>query len=309
MRRPSLGVVIATPGRRSILRTLNSILYQGLEPDDDVLVVGDGYHEPTADVVALMGKPFRYVATRKTRDWGHSQQNYGLKEVGGDWLLLQDDDDVFLPRAFEEARTIIGKLESPRTILGRVVTPYLGILWTEPGKEPLDGHCLVVPNDKKKLGYFGLEYEGDQTWLATNLAAYDKCTWADRVWTLTRPTGTLWPKLWYQSEDTAGWFFRRDLGHVWSKDITTGLRMARHGDVWKASAYIEGGLAPEEIKEVLEFAAWAGQGCDVWFQVYRCPKQWVPVLNATGYQVHQVTEQVTEYVSEWPPRKSTSATA
>jgi len=297
--RASIGVVIATPGRRSLLRTLNSIEYQGLQPGDDVLVVGDGYHEPTAGLVELMGPPFRYVATEKTRDWGHSQQNYGLQHVGGDWLVLQDDDDVFLPRAFDEIRDIVGKLESPRPVIGRVMTPYLGILWTAPGVEPLDGHCLVVPNDKAKLGYFGSEYEGDQKWLATNLEAYDTYTWADRIWTLTRPTGKLWPSRWYGDENTAGWFFHRDVNGVRSEEYATGLRMARHDDVWKGSIHVEGGVTLDEAKEVMQFAAWAGQGCDVWIKFYRAPRIWIEAAIATGYRPHEDME----YVFEWPPHK------
>lgn len=301
MKRPAIGVVISTPGRPSILRTLNSIKMQGLEPGDDIIVVADGHHEPTKDIVEMFGPPFRYVATQRTRDWGHSQVNHGIREVTGDWVIIQDDDDVFLPRAFDEIRLIVEKLEGPRPIIGRVMTPYLGILWTAPGREPLDGHCIVVPNDKKKIGYFGSEYAGDQKWLATNLEAYDTYSWADRIWTLTRPTGKLWPSLWYRDVDRIGWFFHRDEGGVPATEYCTGLRMARHDDIWKGAIHVEGGLTEEEMREVLEFAAWAGQGCDVWMRFYRVPQAWIPVANACGYQMHQITEGWTEFTFEWPP--------
>lgn len=293
---------------------MNSIVYQGLVPGDDVLVVGDGYHKATAELVEMMGKPFRYVATEKTRDWGHSQVNYGLKHVGGDWLLLQDDDDIFLPRAFDEARHIISKLESPRPVIGRVMTPYLGILWTEPGREPLDGHCLLVPNDKEKLGYVGLEYEGDQTWLATNMTAYETYSWADRIWTLTRPTGKLWPRrmgiatyrcfspppLW----ESCAWNFHRDQGGVWSEEYVATLIMDwwdTNGEVhWGAQLSRVSDVTDEEFREIIEFAAWAGQGTDVWFLVDESRAE---VMNAAGYQFHQTKGSWMEFVFEWPPHR------
>lgn len=305
MGRPTIGVVIATPGRRSLLRTINSIQYQGLVPGDDVLIVGDGFHQPTADLVAAVGAPFRYVATEKTRDWGHSQQNYGLKQVGGDWLLLQDDDDVFLPRAFDEARNIISKMKEPKPLVGRVMTPYLGILWTAPGKEPLDGHCLVVPNDKSKVGYFGTEYAGDQVWLASNLSAYESYVWADRIWTLTRPTGKLWPRR-QQCSGAEAWTFHRDDGGVWGEPLCH-LVMTRgpEDEHWSArfQASPEARATEEEVKEVVEFAAWAGQGSDVWFVADAKDSSLLYCLNQTGYQMHQVTESYAEFVFEWPPHK------
>ena len=102
----TLGIVISTPGRRTLSRTLASILYQkaGVE---DVLVVGDGFDLATRDLVEFYADepfrlPCRYVATAKTRDWGHSQVNYGLQHVRGDYVTNQDDDDIYLPRAIEE---------------------------------------------------------------------------------------------------------------------------------------------------------------------------------------------------------------
>lgn len=306
MKRPTIGVVIATPGRRSLLRTLNSIMMQGLEPGDDVLVVGDGHHEPTKELVDMMGSPFRYVATTKTRDWGHSQVNHGLKSVGGEWLMLQDDDDVFLPRAFDEARAIISKLDTPRPIIGRVMTPFLGILWTEPGKEPLDGHCLVVPNDKKKLGYVGLEYAGDQKWLQTNLDAYETYTWADRIWALTRPKNKLWPMLsMRRGEDFVSYTFHRDEGGVWGEVPTATLEMSRTSkDYWTAFVQHRDTTTVEELREVVEFAAWAGQGSDVWLTAVRAgDRRLIAAANRSGYVLHTNDGLLLEYVFEWPPHK------
>ncbi len=125
----TIGIMIATPGRKSLYRTLHSILYQNA-PIEDVLVVGDGFHEPTAELVesvAAMGLPCRYVATEKTRDWGHSQLNYALKHVRGTYISYQDDDDCYLPRALTEMAKLVSEFETPRVLIGRVKTPRFGL--------------------------------------------------------------------------------------------------------------------------------------------------------------------------------------
>lgn len=297
--RPTIGVVIATPGRRSILRTMYSILMQGLEPGDDVIIVGDGHHQPTADLVTMMGPPFRYVATTRTRDWGHSQVNYGIEHVKGDYVVIQDDDDIFLPRAFDEMRLIISKLESPRPIIGRVKTPYLGILWTGPRVEPLDGHCLVIPNDKKKLGYFGLEYAGDQKWLATNIDAYEVYSWADRVWTLTRPT---W-KMWALQRQPNVWVFYRDEGGAPSAVAEAWLQLKIEDEHVRVFCNVLNpkGLSSEECCELAEFASWAGQGNDTWFE-FNENQNMIHALNTMGYQFHQeLYPKRLEFTHDWPP--------
>jgi len=303
--RPNIGVFIPTPGRVSLLRTLNSVLCQGLEGGDDILVVGDGYSQIAKDIVDLFGSPFRYVATRRTRDWGHSQVNYGLKHVRGDYIVGQDDDDIFLPRAFDEMRDIISKLESPRPIMGRVMSPFLGILWKEPAQPPFDGHCPVIPNDKKKVGYFGLEYAGDQKWIECCFTNYDKCTWADRIWSLTRPEMKLWPRPnpdTVNTMDTYTLNFHRDDNGIWEEKPAIVLAMKREGEHWNARLYMLTVIATiDEIEEVVQWAAWAAQGSDVWVQVPHSQSMVVPALVRSGFQLHEQTQDMVEYTKDWPP--------
>lgn len=305
MSRTTIGCVIATPGRRSLVRTLNSIQYQGLIEGDDVLVVGDGFHEPTKEIVEAFGPPFRYIATEKTRDWGHSQQNYGLQHVRGDWLLLQDDDDIFLPRAFDEARAIVAKLETPRPVIGRVITPFLGILWTAPQKEPLDGHCLLVPNDKAKLGYFGNEYAGDQRWLSSNLEAYDTYTWADRIWTYTRPSMTLWPILgmWRAGEMYTFDFNRGKDAPDANWVVRLFLFFAPMHETWRVGWLKSAHATHDELLEVAQFVAWAGQGTDVEVILLRTQRDEIAAFREAGFKTHVEAPEHVELVYEWPPRR------
>jgi len=299
----TLGVVIATPGRASLLRTINSIQNQGLIPGDDILIVGDGYHKQTAELVELIGPPFRYVATTKTRDWGHSQINYGLKHVKGDWLVLQDDDDIFLPRAFDEIRRIVGELRQPEVIIGRVMSPYLGLLWRAPGAEPLDGHCLVVPNNKEKLGYVGSEYAGDQVWLKTNIEAYENYTWADRCWTLTRPEWKLWPSLARTTEVGSIWSFSRSYGSM-GVGLLSFTWDAERKKYWANFAPDpDEKITAAEYNEIGQFAAWAGQGNDVWFTADPDNEEMIEGLLSFNYEWHQKQGDYGDLVHEWPARR------
>lgn len=323
----TIGVVIATPGRKSILRTLQSISYQGLIPGDDILIVGDGHHEPTAKLIEAMGPPFRYMATKQTRTWGHDQINYGLKRVGGDVLVLQDDDDIFAPRAFDEVRKLAARFPNA-PILGRVKTPFLGILWSTPDTQTqLDGHCIVVPNNKEKMGFFTREYEGDQAWIKTSLEPYESVYWADRVWTITRSQWKLYPhkltpamhdkynvhyenffrefrerldpvggegRQW-QGENDWTWFFFD------GKLPVAAIKMFQVEETVRASiSFVPG--AEQFLPELAEFAAWAGQGLAVWMHQKDDDYEVLAALQKTGYGLHSVVDKKVEYIHDWPPK-------
>jgi len=299
----TLGIVISTPGRRSLSRTLQSILYQrtGVE---DVLVVGDGYHAPTDELVqafAELGLPVRYQATEKTRDWGHSQINYGLAHVRGDYVTYQDDDDIYMPRALEEMVRLVTSLDPPRPLLGRVKTPIHGLLWQRPGQAAvLDGHCLVAPNDKKRLGWMNSGYNGDQCLLHTTLRNYPELAWADRVWTLTRPKWQLYAIDYYPGPSTLQWRFVRPDGLAWSDAGIATLVMKKHDelDVYHARMISHAHLSTEEVAEVVQFAKWACQGNDCWF-AFDDPEDpdMLAALRGNGFKEHTNTE----YTLDWPP--------
>lgn len=296
---------------------------QGLIPGDDVLVVGDGFHGPTKELVEAFGAPFRYVATTPTRDWGHSQSNYGVKNVKGDMLIYQDDDDIFLPRAFDEIRKVATRFPNA-PLIGRVKTPYRGILWKEANTDAvLDGHCLVVPNVKDKLGFFTSEYVGDQAWIKTCLEPYEEVYWIDRVWTLTRPAWTLYAFRGLIGNDPEKLMFKL----AWEAAVPGILnRPLNGGDDWtwtfcdkesSAGAYMpvatlhmyldderviatisaRPGTEKKHLQEVAEFAAWAAQGLDCWMRQQPDDQEIVEALTSRGFVPHGTNE----FISDWPP--------
>jgi glycosyltransferase involved in cell wall biosynthesis len=305
----SLGIIISTPGRRSLAKTLQSIFYQR-EPVEDVLVVGDGFDAPTSELVSYfkdIGLPARYVATTKTRDWGHSQINYGLQQVRGDYVTYQDDDDIYLPRALEEMARLAENLDSPRPILGRVKTPILGVLWQMPGIQAcLDGHCLVAPNDKRRLGWMLPQYNGDQCLLHTTIRNYPECAWADRIWTLTRPKWTLMP--WRQEHGPAegdrpewwSWDFYRDSDLVPCAKLEM-WKDERHDLMHAKLLAWAANITEDELGDVAQFVVYAGQGNDVSF-TYTPGERISTVLPIWNYKEHSHTDQTHSWPPDfWPP--------
>lgn len=298
MKSVTIGCVIPTPGRKSLWRTIQSITSQGLISGDDILVVGDGLHKPTQRMITAVGSPFRYIPTQKTRTWGHDQENYGLKIVGGDMVILQGDDDEFGPRAFEVMRSLAANYPGA-ALLGRIKTPYRNLLWNQPGDSAvLDGHCLCVPNDKSKLGYAASTYDGDQTYLASSLAAYQEVYWADRIFTLTRQKWVLYPRLvgalqHTAPEGTRKWEWRFE-EYAPTKRIVGVLSMwEREQDDTRIYGRCDG--VTQHMPEIVEYAYWAAQGRDLWLRV--SPEVSADLMRKKGFTEHEPME----WVGEWPP--------
>lgn len=305
MNQPTIGVIISTPGRASLLRTLYSIAYQGA-PIEDVLVVGDGYHMQTAELVREFASwtayPCRYIATEKTRDWGHSQLNYALQHVRGDYVIVQDDDDIFLPRALTEAARLIRELDVPKPIIGRVKSPYRGLLWQKPGLDAvLDGHCLLVPNDKKKLGYFTSAYDGDQAYIHHTLRAYPEWAWTDRIWTLARPQWKLWAMGALQGEETWTCDLHYDeQGAPFDRCATVLLEKDETHDIFHATVDSPGATLAE-YHEIAEFLMYAAQGMDLRVRVRPWQVDFELGLIEANYKEHIRTDEYVEFAHDWPP--------
>ena len=206
MKKPSsIGVYIPTiEGRPGLRRTLHSISQQRLIAGDEVLVLGDGPCPTAETLVSEFGQPFHYVTVQQSKTWGHAQANEALHggHFKADLLVAQDDDDIFLPRAFEvireAAQALPNKLLSFHTFSkvydalthkdGIGITPLNGY-W--------DGHSIVVPNDPPRLGWWGHEYSGDQSYIFSTFTKWgaDRSHVHPAVLTMIRPEQR-W-RLWY----------------------------------------------------------------------------------------------------------------
>lgn len=186
---PTLSVVIPTVGRRSLRHTLESLRAQRIDPAAfEVLVVGDG-PQPHAreifDRVAL--SHWRYLEHGPTRSSGNAQRMAGIDAAVGGYLLFIDDDDVYMPRAFERV------LEATMLHPGRVLmfrTDRFGLLsWKRPELRLGNVGSLnfVVPRLPGRLGSFvggAQAYTGDFDFIEQTVTLQGEPVWIDEVLTI-----------------------------------------------------------------------------------------------------------------------------
>jgi glycosyltransferase involved in cell wall biosynthesis len=132
-----LSVVVPTLGRDTLERTLASIDAQ-LDRRDEVVVVADG---PSAAVVAREvlyrfaddGDPaFRMYETPLTRCWGNAQRDVGVRLARGTHLLFVDDDDEYLPGAFDIVRQALAAEAQVAHIFRMRFGPGHPAYWRDP---------------------------------------------------------------------------------------------------------------------------------------------------------------------------------
>lgn len=204
----TLSIVIPTPGLgRPLGRCLKSIASQPLHPGDEVLVVGDTTDGPLPDVEAIVkgfGPPFTYLHFAGTthvmspegvdmHSHGHDQLNHGIALARGEWIVVNDDDDVFLPGAFDAIRGAAASLSEPRPMMFRFVTRFRTLLWATPEvrEQWIGGHNLVTPNRKDRLGLWQPHYNGDFSFVRSTIDLWPNkdadIVWDERVIAFARP--------------------------------------------------------------------------------------------------------------------------
>ncbi len=197
----SLSIIIPTHDPdRPLARCLESAAAQ-MAPDDECIVVLDAFEMPDSarlaitDTVRSFGprfSAFRYDAGHHC--WGHHQQNYGLSCARRDFVLGNDDDDVFAPDAFEAIRTIIGNLEVPRPLLFRFRSYFGPVYWDRPRavEHHIGGHCAVFPNIPERLGRYTCRYQGDYDFIRSTLDLWpgrdEDAVFVDSIIALARPS-------------------------------------------------------------------------------------------------------------------------
>ncbi len=196
---PTLSLIIPTAGRLSLRRTLESAAPQIL-PGDECLVVGDTFSGPLPQTEAICRDyPWvRYLEhAGEAHQFGHPQFDAGQDAARGDWLLGNDDDDIWTPEAFGVIRDTIAHLDQPRPLLFRFLSHWGIVFWLMRGlvaQGAIGGHCLVQPGHAHgKVGYRrASHYEGDFAWIQHTLANWAPLEpeWVDYIIAEARPGGT-----------------------------------------------------------------------------------------------------------------------
>ena len=92
-------VIPAYNSQKYLAETLESVVNQTFPPYE-VVVVDDGSIDQTAEIAASFGSPVEVVTTAN-RGVGHAR-NTGIDRVTGDWVFLNDADDIWAPDKLEK---------------------------------------------------------------------------------------------------------------------------------------------------------------------------------------------------------------
>lgn len=197
----AISIISPTQGRDTLARLLESA--GPLATGDEWLVMVDTLDMADGELLRITGLCEQYGAAAwgcnaGAHDWGHSQLNAGLDlAVPGNYIVFNDDDDVFAPGALDRVRAAIaedGALGIPRLHFWQFRTPWRSVLpnWPDISEARVGGHCIVTPNIPGMVGRFDSSYNGDWVYVRDTLALWggvesDRVVFHDSLIAVARP--------------------------------------------------------------------------------------------------------------------------
>ncbi len=161
---PTFSIIVATCGRPTLTRTLESLAPQ-LEHGDEILVIRND-----------------------DAPWGHATRDEAMGRAKGSHLWFMDDDDMAADFALTEIRLTVA--EQPDAVhVFRMKHGDL-ILWKDPVVRVgnVGTPMMVVPNQPGKLGGWGVVYEADGHFIIdTLLLRGDAPVFHEQIVALIRP--------------------------------------------------------------------------------------------------------------------------
>ena len=164
----SFNVLIATIGRPSLQILLDSLLPQ-LTIDDHITIVFDGVKRTNIDISKSICSIHIFEEPVTLGYWGHGIRNkYADILVPATFVMHADDDDAYLPNAFNEIKQLctnhkqwyVAKIMlSDRTIVPRGSLLYSRLKTIKMGD--IGTPCGIIPFELNRKSIWGYFYGGD----------------------------------------------------------------------------------------------------------------------------------------------------
>lgn len=177
----SLSIVVPTMGRPSLLATLDSIGLQ-IKKEDEVLVVADGLREGISEIARHYDNRYRFMQSPgPANDWGATPRNYAIARARGTHLAFMDDDDTYLPQAFDLFRQAIDEAPAKPHIFR--MRREGDLLWKVQDVRGcnVSTQMFLIPNVPERVGRWGSRYDGDLDFILGTLRQYPEGH-AEVVW-------------------------------------------------------------------------------------------------------------------------------
>jgi len=177
----SLGTIIATHGRPSLEKAIESVLREAVwEDGDEVWVISDGDRENVRKICEKYPE-VKYEYTPLNGGYGGAQRTKGYKISSCRYLRHIDDDDAAIPGSGKIIKEIISEdivIGRPRFRIFRILNPDIW-QWEKLVLGNVSTQCFVVPRVPCLPGW-PPEYAGDFTF-AVNCAQFLPVVWHKEV--------------------------------------------------------------------------------------------------------------------------------
>lgn len=194
MAAPRVSVVCVTYKQEAPLRVFVSSFLNQTAHNWDLLVYHDGpdatFDAQMEALAAISEGRIRYGSTEtRFNDYGHTLRDRGLKEIDGDYVLITNGDNYYVP-TFIETITSIVQRSNPDVVMydmvhshnfpgGRRLPPY-SYFQTGYSRNNIDMGAAVVRTElAKAVGFRDKTFAGDATYFEdiANLKGDDLVIW------------------------------------------------------------------------------------------------------------------------------------
>jgi glycosyltransferase involved in cell wall biosynthesis len=191
---PYFSVIVATVGRPSLRRTLESVFAQEWAEKDELLIVDDAYPQKASrrilsDFTAKWpDRSIRYYQLPvRWGDYGHMPRNIGIQLARNEYCVHMDDDDIFTPGVFTTIRKAL-ESQPPVLIFKMAQNDGQKLVWKD--KEIRYGNVgtPMIVHRREFAGKFLPHFGGDSDFIrSTAEKAGNKVEWREEVIAVLRP--------------------------------------------------------------------------------------------------------------------------